>query len=175
MRAAKWRIFAPILAALTLAGCQGDPQLMNLSAGQNSPDEFAVLPTKPLTMPEDLAVLPTPTPGGANITDPTPLPDAVAALGGNPAQLSAEGVGAADGALVTYAARGGVNPGIREDLAEADVDWRSRNARRPLEILARSSVYMRAYRPMTLDSDAELERWRRAGARTPSAPPPSVE
>lgn len=166
---------APILAALALAGCQGDPQLMNLSAGQNSPDEFAVLPTKPLTMPEDLAVLPAPTPGGTNITDPTPLPDAVAALGGNPAQLSAEGVGAADGALVSYAARGGVNPGIRQDLAEADVEYRSRKARRPFEILARTSVYMRAYRPMILDSDAELDRWRRAGARTPSAPPRGVE
>ncbi|HHX88462.1 MAG TPA: DUF3035 domain-containing protein, partial [Paracoccus sp.] len=29
----------------------------------------------------------------------------------------------------------------------------------------------RAYRDQALDREAELERWRRAGARTPSAPP----
>ena len=162
--------FGLALAAL-LAGCSNDPHLMNIESGNDSPDEFAILPTRPLTMPPDLAVLPAPTPGGANITDPTPLGDAVAALGGNPGQLTAVGVGAGDGGLIAYASRGGVAPGIRQQLAQEDVAYRSRHSRRLLETLAKTSVYMRAYRPMILDAHAELLRWRRAGARTPTATP----
>ena len=164
-----------IAAGVGLAGCSNDGTLMNLKSGQDGPDEFAILPTKPLSMPTDLAVLPTPTPGGANITDPTPLGDAVGALGGNPARLANNGVGASDGGLVTYASRYGVQPGIRQDLAVADQEWRAANSRRLLERLAQTSVYLRAYLPMTLDPDAELLRWRRAGAKTPSAPPAAEE
>lgn len=164
-----------IMAGLGLAGCSTDSRLMNLKSGQDGPDEFAILPTKPLSMPPDLALLPTPTPGGANITDPTPLGDAVGALGGNPTRLANNGVGAADGGLVSYASRYGVQPGIRGELAQADAEWRAQHSRRLLERLAQTSVYMRAYRPMTLDSNAELLRWRRAGAQTPSAPPPPAE
>lgn len=164
-----------IMAGLGLAGCSNDSRLMNLKSGQDGPDEFAILPTKPLSMPPDLALLPTPTPGGANITDPTPLGDAVGALGGNPTRLANNGVGAADGGLVSYASRYGVQPGIRGELAQADAEWRSKHSRRLLERLAQTSVYMRAYRPMTLGSNAELLRWRRAGAQTPSAPPPPAE
>ncbi|MFV0299736.1 MAG: DUF3035 domain-containing protein [Paracoccus sp. (in: a-proteobacteria)] len=164
-----------ITAGLGLAGCSNDPRLMNVSSGQSGPDEFAILPTKPLTMPPDLALLPTPTPGGANITDPTPFGDAVGALGGNPTRLANNGVGAADGGLVSYASRYGVQPGIRAELAQSDAEWRARHSRKLLERLAQTSVYLRAYRPMTLDSDAELLRWRRAGARTPSAPPAREE
>lgn len=165
------RLIALTLGMLTLAGCHGDPHLMNIKAGQRTPDEFAILPTKPLSMPADLAQLPTPTPGGSNITDPTPDADAVAALGGNPAQLSTQGIPATDGALVAYAGRGGVNPQIRGQLAAADVTWRSGNRRRPLEVLARTSVYQRAYRPMALDPYTETERWRLGGARTPTNAP----
>lgn len=156
-----------------LSACGGDPHLMNIESGQNSPDEFAILPTKPLAMPPDLAMLPAPTPGGANITDPTPEADAVAALGGNPARLADQGIAASDQALVAYAARGGLEPGIRTTLAEADLTWRTRNKRRPLEALFGTSVYMRAYRPMTLDASAEQLRWQRAGARTSTSPAPT--
>lgn len=164
-----------ITAGLGLAGCSNDPRLMNLKSGQDGPDEFAILPTKPLEMPADLAVLPSPTPGGANITDPTPFGDAVGALGGNPTRLANNGVGAADGGLVSYASRNGVQPGIRTELAQADAEWRSKHSRRLLERLAQTSVYLLAYRPMILDADAELLRWRRAGAQTPSAPPAPEE
>lgn len=158
-----------------LSACGGDPHLMNIESGQNSPDEFAILPTRPLSMPPDLAVLPAPTPGGANITDPTPEADAVAALGGNPARLSNQGIAASDQALVAYAARRGLEPGIRTTLAQADLAWRSRNSRRPLEALFGTSVYLRAYRPMTLDPAAEQLRWQRAGARTSTSPVPTGE
>ncbi|MDO5529303.1 MAG: DUF3035 domain-containing protein [Paracoccus sp. (in: a-proteobacteria)] len=164
-------IIAMISAAGLLGACSGDPQLMNIRAGQTTPDEFAIVPTRPLTMPADLNQLPPPTPGGANITDPTPRGDAVAALGGNPGALVDQGIGAADQALVNHAARAGSQPGIRQQLAQEDADWRARHGRRPLETLARTNVYLRAYEVMTLDSEAELRRWRRAGAQTPSAPP----
>lgn len=163
------------MATVGLSACSGDPQLMNIEAGQNSPDEFAILPTKPLSMPPDLAVLPAPTPGGANITDPTPQADAVAALGGNPARLSDQGIAASDQALVAYASRRGNDSNIRASLAAADVQWRSRNARRPLESLFGTSVYMRAYRPMALDPVAEQLRWQRAGARTSTSPAPAAQ
>ena len=85
---------------------------------------------------------------------------AVAALGGNPAQLAAQGVGAGDGALIAHAGRHGVTPGVRQITAQEDAEYRRRNGRRLLEVVARSNVYYRAYRPQTLDSWAELERWR---------------
>ncbi|CAM3155369.1 Beta-barrel assembly machine subunit BamF [Paracoccus aminovorans] len=166
------RAIALMMTMLGLAACSTDPHLMNISSGRSSPDEFAILPTKPLQMPTDLAALPAPTPGGSNVTDPTPQADAVAALGGNPGQLSAQGVGVADGALISYASRLGRDAAIRQTTAQEDVEWRSRHSRRLLEVLARTNVYYRAYEPMTLDSWAEAERWRPTGVLLPSAPPP---
>lgn len=159
------------MVVAALGACSDDGRLMNISGGGDGPDEFAILPTRALSMPPDLAQLPTPTPGGGNITDPAPAADAVAALGGNPGHLSAQGVGAADGALIAHAARAGVTPGIRQVTAAEDQAYRSGHRRRPLEVLARTGVYYRAYRPQTLDSWAELDRWRPTGVQTPSAPP----
>jgi len=165
------RAIALTMTMLLLAACSSDPQLMNLSTGRSGPDEFAILPTKPLSMPPDLNALPSPTPGGSNITDPTPEADAVAALGGNPGQLSAQGIGAADAALVAYASRLGSDPGIRARTAQEDLAWRSSHSRRALEVVARTDVYYRAYDDMTLDSWSELKRWQPTGARVPAAPP----
>lgn len=162
---------AAMIMLMAVSACSTDPHLMNIKQGQRSPDEFAIVPTRPLQMPGDLNVLPAPTPGGGNITDPNPAGDAIAALGGNPGYLSQQGVGAADGALLAYTSRLGRDPGIRQITAQEDVAWRSRHSRRALEVLARTNVYYRAYQPMTLDSWVELERWRAAGARVPAAPP----
>ncbi|WP_084621192.1 DUF3035 domain-containing protein [Paracoccus aminophilus] len=159
------------MTMLTLAACSTDPHLMSIKSDQRGPDEFAIVPTKPLTIPTDLNALPAPTPGGSNITDPTPAADAVAALGGNPAQLSAQGVGAADGALLAYTGRLGREGNIRQVTAQEDLAWRSRHSRRLLEVIAHTNVYYRAYEPMTLDSWTEIERWRTTGVQTPSAPP----
>lgn len=161
-----------VVAGLTLAGCSSNPQLMSFDGTQEGPDEFAILPTRPLQMPPDLNTLPQPTPGGSNITDPTPQADAVAALGGNPAALAVTGAApAADQALLAYTARAGRDLAIRSELAAEDERFRSRNSRRFFEIMAHSNVYVRAYRPQMLDSRAEAERWRRAGARVPSFAP----
>ena len=147
------------------------PQLMNARSQTRSPDEFAILPTKPLQMPENLSELPNPTPGGTNITDPTPQADAVAALGGNPAALSSQTIASANSGLVNYTGRFGRSAGIRETLAAEDLDFRRRNNGRVLERLFGTNVYYRAYSPMSLDQYAELEYWRARGVRGVAAPP----
>jgi hypothetical protein len=72
---------------------------------------------------------------------------------------------------VSHAARFGVTPGIRDQLAAEDLEFRRSNRGRPLERLFNVNVYFRAYREMSLDRYAELERWRAAGVRTPGVPP----
>ena len=76
------RLIALGLSLAMLAACSGGTALRNPQAGGDGPDEFAIVPTRSLQMPPDLAQLPAPTPGGGNITDPTPVADAVAVLGG---------------------------------------------------------------------------------------------
>ncbi|MBL4916962.1 DUF3035 domain-containing protein [Szabonella alba] len=172
MQAAKGALAFAALAMLGLAACSGgsdEPRLMNLRSATNGPDEFAIIPPKPLEMPKDLAALPAPTPGGTNLTDPTPEADAIIALGGRPG--AQRGVPAGDAGLVNHASRNGVSGTIREDLAVADLDHRRRNDGRLLERLFGSNVYYRAYREQELDQHAELARWRRAGAQNVSAPP----
>ena len=52
-------------ALLTLAACGGSqrvPTLMNVRSETNGPDEFSILPPKPLELPENLVDLPEPLP-----------------------------------------------------------------------------------------------------------------
>ena len=171
------RSIAAICAVLTLSACGGKdrtPNLMNTRSASRAPDEFAILPTKPLELPEDLAALPDPTPGGTNITDPTPEADAVAALGGNPAAVSRTGISGGNRGLVSYTTRFGTGADIRQVLAAEDLEYRRDNDGRLLERLFNVTVYYRAYAPMSLDQYAELERWRRAGARNVGAPPVEI-
>lgn len=160
------------LLALTACGSSDEPDLMQIRQPAGAgPDEFSVLPSKPLTMPDDMAALPAPTPGGANRTDPTPEADAILALGGNPSALQRP---SRDGALLAYAGRFGVAPNIRGELATADLAFRRANDGRFLERLFNVNVYYDSYESMSLNQHAELERLRRAGIRTSSAPPESV-
>lgn len=170
MRAGYGRAVIAISAMVTLAACGGDkaPQLMNLRAGQG-PDEFAIVPPKPLEMPENLSDLPDPTPGGFNRTDRNPEAEAAVALGGKPS--AAGGIPAGDSALYAHSARFGVDGGIRSTLASEDLDWRRDNNGRILERLFNVNVYYKAYRTQRLDQQAELARWRALGVRTSSAPP----
>lgn len=160
------------LALGLLAGCAGRsaeaPRLMNIT--QRGPDEFSILPTQPLQAPPDFVTLPTPTPGAPNLVDSDPRGEAVRALGGRP-QAETGALPAADAALLAHAARFGIDPSIRETLAAEDLRLRQRRVGRPLERLFRTNVYERAYEDQLLDREAELLRWRRAGARTPAAPP----
>jgi Protein of unknown function (DUF3035) len=170
MRAAKGRAVIAVAMGLVLAACggKGDPQLMNLRTGEG-PDEFGIVPPKPLEMPEDLAALPEPAPGGSNRTDRDPEAEAIIALGGKPG--AAGGIPAGDSALYAHAARFGVESGIRATLASEDLQWRRDNNGRILERLFNVNVYYKAYNKYRLDQQAELARWRKLGVRTSSAPP----
>lgn len=157
---------ASLIALLGVAACgSSNPQLLNLAATADGPDEFSILPTKPLQTPANYTQLPTPTPGGGNITDPTPASDAIVALGGNPSGGQAGSV-----AMMNYTHRFGVESNIRQTLAREDLEWRRKNDGRLLERAFNVNVYFKAYERMSLDKYQELERWRAAGADTPSAP-----
>ena len=160
-------LWLAVAGALALSACgrPADPHLMRLRPTGNGPDEFAILPTKPLQAPTNYNTLPTPTPGGTNLTDPTPVADAVTALGGRP------GAGVSGPGIVRYASRYGVDPTIRSKLATADQQYRRDHRGRLLERLAGQTTYYQAYKPFELDQYAELARWRKLGVRTPSAPP----
>ena len=151
-----------VAALVLLSACGSDQGLRVYDAG-NGPDEFSVIPARPLTIPETLS-LPQPTPGGTNITDPAPVADAILALGGNPAP--AGGVPAQDAALV--AAVGPASPGIREELAAEDAAFR---ARASTFRLGGGDRYFSAYARQALDAYAELARFAALGVQVPTAPP----
>ncbi len=161
-----------ILALVLITACVGacaNTGLRDLRSNSRGPDEFIIEPKAPLQTPDDLTALPTPTPGQGNLTDNDPLADAVVALGGRPSTGTA--VPASDGALVTAASRFGVTPNIRQDLAEADEQFRRRQARFTQIRLFPEDRYLQAYQRERLDAAAAAAQWRRAGARTPSFPP----
>jgi DUF3035 family protein len=174
MFAKRTLVFVALIAMIGLSGCeksQGVGQLLNLKSKQNGPDEFGILPTKPLEMPEDLTALPEPEPGGRNLADLAPERDIVTAMGGKPAQLDRKTIAVADLALVRAAVRNGVASDIRGSLAAEDLVYRRTNKGKLLERIFNSNVYFGAYTPFTLEAYTELARLRRLGVRTPTAPP----
>lgn len=157
-----------LIAAVAVAGCS-NKGLHNLRAPGTGPDEFMILPVKPLTAPKTYSELPAPTPGGGNLVDPTPTADAMVAMGGR--QTEGEGIPAADGALVTAASRLGVEPGVRQTLDEQDAAFRKRQSRMSRLRLFPVDRYEQAYRRQALNPFPETEKFRRAGAGTPTSPP----
>ncbi len=152
---------ALILLSFVLAGCAGSVRY------SDGPDEFQVLPSKPLQTPADLTALPDPTPGGANLVDDTPKADAAAALGGRRSAVVLVGLPAVDGALVSYASRYGVDPGIREALSRKA--RKGRKDRRGFFLFRWLSGGL--FGGQVLAPYAETQRLRAAGVKTPSAPP----
>jgi hypothetical protein len=159
-----------MLAVLAVAGCS-NAGLRDLRSNSAGPDEFLIQPVKPLQAPDNYNALPPPIPGGANLVDPQPNADAVAALGGRPSALVPQGVPASDGALVQYASRNGVPEDIRPVLAAEDQQYRERRGRLTQFRLFRTDRYNQVYSRYRLDPFAEQRRYRQAGAQTPSAPP----
>jgi hypothetical protein len=133
------------------------------------PDEFSVIPARPLELPETLALV-TPTPGGTNLADPTPEADAIAALGGNPAAQYAGGVPANDTGLIAQVTRYGVDAGIRADLAERDASLRQRKKLSNFFNPLNRDRYFPLYAGQALDADAELARLAALGILVPNAP-----
>lgn len=171
MRLPRFIMIGVCLTALVACG-GGDRGVQQFRDASNGPDEFTSLPVATLETPPSLTELPTPTPGGANLTDPQPRADAIAALGGNPAALGATAVPASDGALVNHVSRFGVSGDIRATLAEEDARLRTNRARfGGGGLFSRVNPYFRVYARQALDAYAELARFRAAGVKTPSAPP----
>lgn len=152
-----------------LSAC-GEPSLRELLPPGDGPDEFSIVPTRPLQQPESYSALPQPTPGGANRTDQAPERDAIAALGGQATSPVAP-VPGADAAIVNYASRSGRDPGIRAKLAQEDEAFRKRQARFAQIRIVPEDRYDEAYRRQALDAYATAEAFRRAGVPVPSAPP----
>lgn len=162
------------LVALCLAvtACsRGEPELMHTQRGMRTPDEFAILPSKPLETPPNYSSLPAPTSGVPNRTDVDPRAEAVAALGGNPAAVATDGKFGNDGALIQQTTRYGVDPNIRVELAEADLEFRKRNRGRLLERWLAVPTYYTAYEREEMDQHSVLWLYRRQGYPTPAAPP----
>ena len=165
-----------VILVLAVAACGGrdkDVTLTKIRKTGNGPDEFSVLPSKPLQTPADYTALPAPTPGTANLVDATPKADGVAALGGNPSALALTSVPGRDAALVNYSNRHGGNAAIRQVLALEDAETRRRHGRVNILNLGPTDDYTDAYKRQWLDAHAEHNRLRNLGIQTPTAPPPS--
>jgi hypothetical protein len=158
-----------ILACVTLSlSACSDKGLRTLVKPGDGPDEFGIVPNKPLQAPPSYSQLPKPTPGGANLTDQTPLQDSVIVLGGRP---STKGIAQSDAALISHSTRLGVSADIRAQLTNEDEDFRRRRGRFTNIKIVKVDNYFNVYRHEALDAEAEHRRWRRAGVHTPSAPP----
>ena len=159
-----------VLLPLVLAAC-ANTGLRDLRNPSDGPDEFMIQPAKPLQEPPSYSELPPPTPGQGNLTDRSALAEGTEAFGGRH-DAGTGGIPATDGALVRHASRLGVAANIREDLAETDAAFRKRKQRFTQFRIVPVDRYNQAYKRQTLDAQVEASRWRRAGARTPSFPPP---
>lgn len=161
-----------MIFVLAACGSSESPNLLNITQPRSQgPDEFAILPSKPLEVPEGLSAepLPLPTPGATNRADLTPSTDAIAALGGDPAVLTRDASG--DAALLRYTDRYGRDANIRPRLAAADLEFRRQNDGLLLERVFNVNIYYQVYEDFELDQYEELERLRRAGVRTSAIPP----
>lgn len=164
------RIIACALIAVTfLAACE-NKGLRQVTSRGDGPDEFIVVPSKPLEQPENLVALPAPTPGGGNRTDQRPLDESVVKLGGKRGSVNAP-IPGRDAALVNSATRFGVDPSIRASLAAEDAEFRKRQSRLTQIRIFPEDLYNRAYRREALDANRTAQKYRRAGIPTPSAPP----
>ncbi|MEP2715994.1 DUF3035 domain-containing protein [Pseudophaeobacter sp.] len=168
-------VIVGLIGALAVSGC-AQKTLRDIRSTGTGPDEFLILPPKPLAAPTDYAALPTPTPGGANRTDANPQGEAVAALGGNPdALVPSAGIPSGDAGLVTASSRYGVSPDVRQALAAEDAAFLKRRRRGGRIKIVPVDRYEQIYSKQTLDPFAANEAFRRAGVATPSAPPASGE
>ncbi|MFQ5623204.1 MAG: DUF3035 domain-containing protein [Paracoccaceae bacterium] len=168
-------VFACLLCAgLLLTACSENKKsgLVSklLGTSKRGPDEFLVLPQKPLEMPADFAKLPEPVPGAGNRVDLHPLEDAQIALAGRP--VATTGISRSDQALLAATGALSVPANIREILAREDAQLRADKPGQFLERLFSQDDEMLTYESMMLDPLAELARLRARGVTTPAAPPP---
>jgi hypothetical protein len=162
---------ALMLAPLALGACAEGGLAGNLrQAGiAGKPDEFMVLPTRPLEMPQDLSALPPPTPGAPNRVAYQPRTDAIVGLTGRPPPA-----GNADGSALVARA-GPRDPGIRAELAVEDVQWRETHNGLFFERLLSNDRDRVVYQEMLLNAPEAWERMRARGVEVPAAPPSALQ
>ena len=165
----KWAVALSTVVILALAGC-GEPKLRQLRSSDRGPEEFTVIPVKPLQQPSDYATLPLPGSSIVNITDPTPKRDAIAVLGGSDTRFYKTGIPAADKALMRRADRYGTTKSIRTLLAIEDTEFRKRRYRINRFQFRVRDEYGKLYAKETLDAYAELLKFRKVGVATPAVP-----
>jgi len=156
--------------SLLLAACSGKEGIRHLSSNGDGPDEFRILPSKPLETPQNYSALPTPTPGGSNITALDPKGDAVAALGGSRKAVHSTTISKSDAALVNYSGRTGRSADIRQTVAAEDAEFRRTKGRFSNFKIVKEDRYNEIYEGQHLNAPREQARWRAGGAKTPAAP-----
>lgn len=169
MRATRALTTVAMLLALGACSEQGGLQgaVKRLRAG-HPPDEFAVLPTKPLEMPSDMAALPPPTPGAPNRVDFNPEAQAVASLTG---RSGPAGTARANG-LVARA--GSVDPNVRAELAAENATYRKEHPGKLLPRLILKDDDAVIYSDLILDPGPAFQQLRAAGVGVPPAPPAAL-
>ena len=155
---------------LGLSAC-GDLKLRKMRSDDKGPEEFTVLPVKPLQNPSDYTALPEPNPAAGNLVDATPKADAIVALGGTPVIGASAKIPASDTALLRRTNRFGTAPDIRNVLATEDAEIRKSKLRMLRFQLNQKDLYSKVYEKQTLDAHAEIAKFRSAGVLTPAVPP----
>lgn len=170
-----YQITGSVVLILALAGCDTSQGIGRFFApdtiGDAGPDEFGIVPSKPLEEPPNYTDLPEPDAAAGNRADLNPEKDAVAALGGRPERLDSPNILPGEGALLAAAQRNGTGGNIREVLAEEDAQFRERNRPKLLQRWFGTDTYFRDYDSQTLKALSAAERLRRRGVRVPVAPP----
>lgn len=159
--------------ALALSACSGSDET------DSGPEEFTVLPSKPLERPRDYQNLPTPG-AGESRTKPDPQADAVKALGGNPNLLRKEETQSSrleqkskppQSPIVRAASRFGFEENIREIMAEEDSQYQKDHGSLLLSYISKEASSVRTYGAMILDPSAEAEKLRSGGIEVPEPEP----
>jgi DUF3035 family protein len=173
------KLILPLSLVVVLAACESNPVFGkngNFRLKDAGPDEFAVLPTKELVMPEDFQALPEPTLDAKNRADQAPVADAVVALGGQPDRLDSPLIGSGEQSLIAAASRYGVSPDIRGTLDVESAAYRRKTRSKFFQRwIFSDDAYLKRNKEQTLEVYPELERLRAMGVRTPTAPPKLVK
>ena len=159
MRPSTWRAAVAMVALLGLAGCEDNSLRSQLGLLHQGPDQFAVLPNRPIEVP-DHDDLPPPEPGAASPIAPDPLGEVKLALGSVAAAPLSE---PSDGERTVMAMLGPlpVEDGIREMLAAEHEEMLDEDT--PLVHKIFGIEQRRYRRANALDASEELDRLRGAG------------
>lgn len=143
--------------------------LLNLRQSAIAPDEFLVVPQKPLETPADLTSLPAPDPGAEARVTIDFEDNLLRALGGRP--LSGGAVPSSDSEFVSAArSNGGATPNIRAVMRAEDQAFREARSGR-INRLAKKRKAVTIYDPMLLDPILEAARLQAQGVKIPAVPP----